>query len=78
MTQTCGIAGFVREVSLGQYFTPIYDVYDGFGGKTGSCREETLRRDQEDSESVEWIRRFPKLGPVLQVKVTHYSELFCN
>ena len=42
--------GFMRTVPIGQYFRTIHDVDDGFGPKTGSCREFTLLGDHQDSE----------------------------
>ena len=76
VTQTCEIAGFVRKVSPRQYFRTIHDVGDGFGGCTGACTEKTLPRDNDYSETVGWIRGHEKIGPVIQVKVTYYSEHF--
>ena len=42
--QACESAGFMRKVSIGQYFKTMHDVDDGFGGTTGTCREYTLPR----------------------------------
>ena len=70
MSHTCDSAGFVREVSIEQYFLTIHDANDGFGGNTGSCREYTLPRDDQDSELSGWIRGHTKIGPVRQVRVT--------
>ena len=67
--QICESAGFMRKVSIGQYFKTIHDVEDGFGGKTQACREYTSLRDHQDSEPVAWIGGHTKIGPVLQVKV---------
>ena len=44
--------------------------------KTGSCREYTVPRDDQDSEPVGWIRGHTKIGPVLQVRVTCCLDLF--
>ena len=35
--KTCENAGFMRKISLGQYFVTIHDMDDGFGS-AGSCR----------------------------------------
>ena len=70
VSQICESAGFMRKVSIGQHFRTIQGVNDGFGGKTGSCREFTLPRDQ-DSEPVGWISGRTRIGPVRQV------ETFC-
>ena len=34
--QICESAGFVKKISIGQYFKTIHDVDDGFGGTTGA------------------------------------------
>ena len=41
---------------------------DGFGGKTGACREYSLPHDHQDSELVALIGGHTKIGPVLHVK----------
>ena len=63
----CESAGFMRKVSVEQYFRTIHDLNDGSGGKAGSCREYTLSRDQ-DSELIGWIRGHTRIGPVRQVR----------
>ena len=69
-SQTCEPAGFMRKVSIGQYFRTIQDVNDAFGGMKGSCRECTLPRDDQDSsQPIGWIRGHTKIGPVRQVRV---------
>ena len=35
-----------------RYFRTIHDMNDGFGGKTGSCREYTVLRDDQDHELI--------------------------
>ena len=70
VSQICESAGFMRKVSIGPYFRTIHDVNDGCGGKTGSCREYTLPREDQDSEPIGWIREHTKIGPVRQVRVT--------
>ena len=67
VSQICESDGFMRKVSIGQHFRTIQGVNDGFGGKTGSCREYTLPRDQ-DSEPIGWISGRTRIGPVRQVK----------
>ena len=37
VARTCETDGFMRKISLGQYFRTIYDVQGGFGGRTGAC-----------------------------------------
>ena len=66
----------MRKVFPGQCFKTIHEIDDGFGCKTGACREYTLPRDHDDSEPVEWIRGFAKIGPVIQVRVAYYSEQY--
>ena len=50
-------------VAPGQCLRTIHDIDDGFGGKTGACREYTLPRDRDDSEPVGRIRGFTKIVP---------------
>ena len=50
----CESSGLMRKVSIGQYVRTTHDVNDGSGGKTGSCGEYTLPRDDQDSEPIEW------------------------
>ena len=66
----------MRKVSIGQYFPTIHDVDDGFGGKTGSCREKTLPRDHQDFEPIGWISGHTRIGPVRQVKITCYLDRY--
>ena len=63
-------AGFMRKISPGQYFVTIHDPDGGFGGGAGSCRDYTLR-DDEDSV-LGRIRGHTKIGPVRQIKVTYH------
>ena len=55
VSQICDPAGYMRKVSIDQYFRTIHHVNDVFGGKAGSCREYTLSRDDQDSEPTGWI-----------------------
>ena len=48
---------------------PFFDVDDGFGGTTGSCREYTLPRDHQDSEPIGLVNGHTRIGPVLQIRV---------
>ena len=49
----------------------IHDMDDGFGND-GVCREYTLPRSDENYTPKGWIRGETKIGPVLEVKVTHH------
>ena len=69
VSQTCESAGFMRKVSIGQYFRTIHDVDDGFGGTTASYREYTLARDHQGSEPIGWITKHTRISPVLHVKI---------
>ena len=51
------------------YCKTFHDVDDGFEGTTGACREDTLPRDNPDSELIAWMGGHTRIGPVLQVKV---------
>ena len=43
---------FLRKDFLTQYIRTVHDVNDDLGRKTESCREYTLPRDVQDSESI--------------------------
>ena len=62
------------EKLLLECFQTIHDIDDGFGGESGACREYTRPRDHDDSKLVAWIRGFTKIGPVIQVRATYYSD----
>ena len=68
ITKAFESAGFMKRVSIRMYYKTIHDVNDGFGGKSGACREHTLLREDPDSEVIAWIGGHRRIGPVLQVK----------
>ena len=47
---------------------------DRVGWKIGACREHTQLRDHDDSEPVECTHPFTKIGRVIQVRATNYSD----
>ena len=61
----CTDAGFLTTVDVGQYF--MTKGTEEFSQFTDSvvCREYTLPRDENSSESKSWIRENTKIGPVL-------------
>ena len=73
---TCETAAFMRKVSPGQCFRTIHDIDDGFGGKTGACRESSLLRDHDNCEPVGWIKGFAQIGRVIQVRATCYLDQY--
>ena len=64
-------AGFIRQVSLGQYFVTTHDTQLVGLGCAGSCREYTSPRDDKRSKPKGWIRGNTKIGPVSEVKVAN-------
>ena len=54
----CTDPGFLATVDVGQYFAV-------------ACREYTMPRDEETSESKGWIRGNTKIGPVLEVTTSY-------
>ena len=60
----------MRRVFIGMRCKTLHDLKDGFGGRTGACREYSLLREDPDSELIAWIGGHTKIGPVLQVKTT--------
>ena len=69
VSQTCESDGFIRTVYIGQYFRTVHDVNDGFGGKTGSCREYTLPRDDQDSELAGSVQSVKSESHVVLINV---------
>ena len=68
----CSNAGIVKTVAKGQYFTTFDDVeLDKLGG---SCREYTSPRYDTKSKVKGWIRGSTKIGPVLEVAVSHQGR----
>ena len=61
-TKASGSVGFMRRVAV--------DVYDGFEGKTGACREYTKPREDPGSEIIAWISGQTRIRSHLQVKTT--------
>ena len=56
----------------GQYFTTLDDAeLDKLGG---SCRENILRGDDKLSKIKGWIRGNTKIGPTLEVAVSHQGR----
>ena len=67
LTKLCSNVGITKTVR-GQYLTTLDDAeLDKLGG---SCREYTLPRDNA-SEVKGWIRGNTKIGPTLEVSVSH-------
>ena len=55
----------------GQLFIPLDD--EALDDMKGSCREYTLLRREETFHVRGWIRGNPKIGPVLDVKVSYHQ-----
>ena len=72
--KNCESAGFVRPVSVGMRYRTSDDVKDGFGNRTGSCRDYTLPRAHTDYVVKLWIKRHTEIGPVLEVKTFCHME----
>ena len=58
----------MRRVSVGMRYRTNHDLNDGFGDRTGSCRECALSRDDPQSEVKLWITGNTEIRPVLEVK----------
>ena len=69
LTKLCSNVGITKTVARRQYLTTLDDAeLDKLGG---SCREYTLPRDNAASEAKGWIRGNTKIGPTLEVSVSH-------
>ena len=61
-------AGFVHVVEVGQYFM-TKDTEEQFFAR--ACREYTLPRNDELSQSEGWIQGNSRIGPVLEVTTSY-------
>ena len=62
----CMDAGFLNVVEIGQYLM-TKDTADLSQFHAVACREYTLPRDEEASQSKGWIQGNTKIGPVLEI-----------
>ena len=69
-------AGLMRRVSVGMRYRTIQDVNNGFGDRTGSCREKTLPRNDSDSEVELWIKSNTEIGTVLEIKTICHPDVY--
>ena len=69
LIKLCSNVGITKTVARRQHFTTLDDAeLDTLGG---SCREYTLLRDNAASKVKGWIRGNTKIGPGLEVAVSH-------
>ena len=68
LIKLCSDVGITKTVAKEQYFTTLDDGQIG----RGSCREYTLPRDNAASKVKGWIRGNTKIGPTLEVAVSHH------
>ena len=74
LIKLCSNVGIATTVARRQYFTTLDDAeLDKLGG---SCREYTLPRDNTASKVKGWIRGNTKIGPALEVAVSHHHKAF--
>ena len=71
LTKLCFNAGLAKAVEKGQYFSTLDDAE--LDKLKGSCREYTLPRRDTSSQVKGWIRGNTKIGPVLDVAVSHHQ-----
>ena len=75
LTKLCSNVGITMTVASGQYFSIVDDAeLDKMGG---SCREYTLPRGDKLSK-VGWISWNTKIGPALEVAVSHCQRTLRN
>ena len=67
LTKLCSNVGITKTVARRQYFTTLNDP------SRGSCREYALSRSDPLSKVKGWIRGNTKIGPALEVTVTHHQ-----
>ena len=63
-------AGFVHVVEVGQYFM-TKDTGDFTQFRAVACREDTLPRDDESSQTRGWIQGNTRIGLVLEVTTSY-------
>ena len=66
LSKICMDAGFLNVVENAQYFM-TKDTADLSQFHAVACREYTLPRDEETSETKGWIKGNTKIGPILEV-----------
>ena len=71
LTKPCSDVGVTKTVTRGQYFTTLDNAE--LEKWRGSCREYTLLRSDPVSKVKGWIRGNTKIGPALEVAVTHHQ-----
>ena len=64
VSKFCMDAGFIHVVEIGQYFM-TKDTEEQFFAR--ACREYTLPRSEESSQSKGWIQGNTRIGPVLEI-----------
>ena len=64
----------MRVVEVGQYFV-TKDTGDSRQFQSVACREYTLPRDDQASQSKGWIRGNMRIGPVLESRPVFSTEL---
>ena len=67
LSKFCMDAGFLNVVEIGQYFMTTDTAEFSEFTDAVACREYTLPRDEEASETKVWIGGNTKIGPVLEV-----------
>ena len=70
LSKFCLDAGFLNVVEIRQYFR-TKDTADLSQFHAVACREYTLPREEEASQPKGWIQGNTKIGPVLEVAVSH-------
>ena len=71
LIQLCSNVVIEKTVAKGQHFTTLDDAELDKLGST--CREYTLPRDNAFSKVKGWIRGNTKIGPALEVPVSHHQ-----
>ena len=70
LIKLCSNVGITKTLAKGQYLTTLDDAeLDKLGG---SCREYTIPQDSAAYKVKGWIRGNTKIGPALEVAVSHH------
>ena len=74
LSKICSDTG-LKTVERGQYITTL-DTAEGRSGMVHLCREYTLPRSDPRTRARRWIRRYTKIGPVLNRHVCHHEDRY--
>ena len=76
LATVCGDVGFVRKISVEQFFMTRSTVKLSVFGDSSACREHTHPRDRPDTYPKGAVGINANIGPALDVVVTKRHDLY--